>query len=169
MKKLLFGLGVAALVVACTAGEGPPSSGTYTIQFPSTAAAVATDAVQILVFDASNPATSASICDDVLQSRKRGDNLVPEFQNTPVNICEMLRGVKPVTLNYGPKAILAIGLRKANNQFNDFLIGCTVQTIGDGSFVLNVPVTLVDIATSVPDPGDCDSVGDYCSGSCKPN
>ena len=116
-----------------------------------------------------DPAAAQSFCDDTILARKRGDALKPEFQNTPVNICEMLRGVKPVTLTYGQKAVLAIGLRKANNDFVDFLIGCTVQTIGDGSFVLSVPVTLVDVSQAVPDPGDCDSVGDYCAGTCKPN
>ena len=168
MKRVVATL-VVAMLVACTAGEGPPSTGTYQIRFPSTAAAVATDAVQLLVFDVAPKDDAATLCQSLLVARKRGDDLKPVFTNSPVNICEMLHGTKSVTLSYGEKAVMAVALRRTNNSFVDFLIGCTVQTVGDGSFLLDVPVSLVDVGQSVPDPGDCNGVGEYCSGACKPN
>src|SRR4051812_15569126 len=84
---------VAGVLIACSAGEEPPSPGTYTIQFPSTAAAVATDTVQLLLFDL--PKTQAertAFCETLIQARQRKDPQKPALQNQPVNICEMLQG-----------------------------------------------------------------------------
>lgn len=155
---------VAAAVVAtsCSAGEKDPSTGSYTINFPSTAAAVATDTVQLLVFDPPKaPADRAGFCQGLIQARKRKDPQKPVTFNAPVNICEMLQGRKPITIPYGDKAVLAVAQRKAV----DFMIGCSLQTFGDGNAPLAINLSLVDLANDVTDT-KCTSVSDFCTAKC---
>ena len=153
---------LAALAVACTAGEEAPSPGTYTIEFPSTAAAVATDTVQLLVFEAPPEAERDGFCATLIRARKRRDQLRPLSSNQPVNICEMLFGRKPVTIGYGDKAILAIAQRKGE----DFMIGCNMQKVGDGDLPLPISMALFDVGSPVPDT-QCVSVGEFCAGRCQ--
>lgn len=153
---------LAASVVACTAGEEAPSPGTYTIEFPSTAAAVATDTVRLLVFEAPPEAERDGFCATLIRARKRRDQLRPLSSNQPVNICEMLFGRKPVTIGYGDKAVLAIAQRKGE----DFMIGCNIQTVGDGDLPLPITMSLFDVGTPVPDT-QCVSVGEFCAARCQ--
>lgn len=163
-RTLLAATVVLAAVVAtaCSAGEDGPSAGTYTIQFPSTAAAVATDTVQLLVFDLpKSPGERAGFCQTLIQARKRKDPQKPATQNAPVNICEMLQGRKPITIEYGEKAVLAVAQRRAV----DFMIGCTIQTFGDGNAALPIDLSLIDVGNPVPET-TCTSVTDFCTMKC---
>ena len=169
MKNAFFSLaalaGVAFFSMASTAGCGArdPSEGSYTVTFPSTAAAVATDFVQILVF-AVTDANRASVCQDTVTARLSDPTSVtPTETAPPANICEMNLGRKPITFKYGEQAVLAVAQRKdASGQLKDFLIGCTVMTIGDGNAPLPIPVHLVSINTPVPTT-TCGSVTEFCS------
>lgn len=159
---VVIALGAAAVLgSACTAPSSGPSTGTYSVSFPSTAAAVATDTVQLLVFDVPTGIDREDFCLSLVQGRKRKDVQKPVLQNAPVNICEMLGGRKPITIPYGEKAVLAVAQRKAE----DFLSGCVIQTFGDGDAPLDIDVALVDVTNSVPDT-TCASVGDFCTGKC---
>ncbi len=163
MKKRLVSLSSASIVcavlaAACSAGEASPSQGTYTVQFPSTAAAIATDYVQLFVYDVT-PDTLPYACADLIAARERQDNSVKPIVTGPqVNVCELLNGAKPITVPYGQKAVLGVGLRGAD----DFLVGCVVQTFGDGNAPLAIPLQLVDVGTAVPDT-TCQSVGQRCT------
>lgn len=153
---------LACCVVACSAASEGPSPGTYSIKFPSTAAAVATDTVQLLIFEVPKAsAERADFCQTLIQARKRKDPQKTVLQNQPVNICEMLAGKKPLTIPYGEKAVLAIAQRKAS----DFLVGCSIQTFGDGDAPLPIDLALVDVGVAVPDT-TCATVGDFCTQKC---
>jgi hypothetical protein len=167
MKRLACAAAVALVagLVACTSGEAEPSGGTYTVKFPSTAAAVATDFVVVLVFDIVDPKSRETRCQDLVAARKKGDSLRPDFpaQQPPPNICELLNGKRPLTLPYGEKALLAIAQRKnSNDQVADFMIGCTIATIGDGDAPVPIELSLVDVAQPVP-ATTCGSVGEWCA------
>ena len=152
----------ALSVVACTAASKGPSTGTYSVAFPSTAAAVATDTVQLLVFEVpAAPDQRADFCLTLIQGRKRQDPQKPILLNAPVNICEMLGGRKPFTIPYGEKAVLAVAKRK----MNDFLIGCAIETFGEGDAPLAIDLALVDVGVAVPDT-PCATVGDFCTQKC---
>jgi hypothetical protein len=153
-------------IVACSAGEASPTSGIVTMQFPSTQAAVATDFVQLFVFDV-GPDQAASICLDKIQARKRQEPLDASLTPPPWNICELLAGRRPATLPYGEKAVLAVAQRKdKNDQLQDFMIGCAVQTLGDGDAPIPVRLSLVNVGTPVPET-NCATVGDYCGSRCQ--
>jgi hypothetical protein len=149
------------VVTACTAPSKGPSAGTYGVSFPSTAAAVATDTVQLLVFDVPGGSDRQDFCLSLVQGRKRKEQQKPVLQNAPVNICEMLGGRKPITIPYGEKAVLAVAQRKAE----DFLSGCVIQTFGEGDAPLDIDLALVDVSNAVPDT-TCATVGEFCTGKC---
>jgi hypothetical protein len=153
-------------VVACSAGEESPTAGIVAMQFPSTQAAVATDFVQLFVFDIT-PEQRASICLDKIGARKRQEPLNATLSPPPWNICELLAGRRPATIPYGEKAILAVAQRKdRNDQLQDFMIGCAVQTLGDGDAPLPVRLSLINVGTPVPET-NCATVGDYCGSRCQ--
>ncbi len=160
-------LGISA-ATGCSAGEAQPSKGTYTVAFPSTAAAVATDFVQILVFDV-KPDNRKSLCEDLVTARiTQPESLTPSV-NPPApaaNICEMRAGRKPVTVPYGEHALLAVAQRKdVNGNLQDFMVGCAIMTVGEGDAPLAIPVRLISVKDSVPET-KCGSVGEYCDGKC---
>ncbi|HEY8074887.1 MAG TPA: hypothetical protein VIF62_12275 [Labilithrix sp.] len=167
MKKLLFSTLALLALVACTAGEASPSSGTYTVQFPSTAAAVATDYVQVFAYDF--PADQRNFaCADLIASRAATSNSAqPIFTGPRVNVCELLNGAKPITVPYGEHAVLAVGLRVNGSATDDFLVGCTIQTFGDGNAPLSIFLELVDLTNLKVPATTCTSIGDRCNSTCK--
>jgi hypothetical protein len=164
--------GVLALLpgvlVACSSAEPAPSRGTYTVQFPSTAAAVATDFVQVLVFDVPDPNARAGLCEELITARLTAPgSLEPSVSPPPTNICAMRAAQRPITIPYGERALLAIAQRRdANEQPQDFMIGCAIMRIGDGDAPLPIPVRLVSVNVPVP-PTACASVGEFCERSCQ--
>ena len=168
MKEACVAVLFGASLVACTSGEAEPSRGTYTVQFPSTAAAVATDFVQILVFDVGD-GDRGGLCQSLITSRITDPaQLVPSVPaGTAANICEMRAGRKPVNVPYGERALLAIAQRKdAEDQLKDFMIGCAIMTIGEGDAPLPIPVRLISVNQPVP-ATTCGSVGEYCDAKCN--
>lgn len=171
MKRLVARLSLLTVlafagVVACSGGEASPTGGVVTVQFPSTQAAVATDFVQLFVFDIT-PEQRPSVCLDKVTARKREEKLNESLAPPPWNICELLAGRRPATIPYGEKAILAVAQRKdRNNELQDFMIGCSVQTLGDGDAPIPVRLALIDVRTPVPDT-NCATVGDYCGSRCQ--
>src|SRR5438132_11397075 len=115
MRRPLCGafLATAAVVVACSSKttttyvEAGPTSGTYTITFPPTAAAVATDTVQVLVFDA-GAADAGNLCFELITKRKSNQQLpMPLVTNTPTTPCDLeLNDAGAVTVPFGNVAVL---------------------------------------------------------------
>jgi hypothetical protein len=50
----------------------------------------------------------------------------------------------------------------AQRRGSDFMIGCTLQTLGDGDALTPIALTLIDVGNPVPET-TCSSVGDFCS------
>lgn len=157
---MVFGL----LVVSACSSESPPSKGNIGVVFPSTAAAVATDYLQFFIFDPPASADRATVCQDLIQARKKGDYPSPAAQSPLIHVCEALEGVVPVTVPYGEHAVLVIGLRNSK----DFLVGCTLQTYGEGDAVLPIALSLIDASSSLPSK-TCPTLSAFCSETCKPN
>jgi hypothetical protein len=158
IKGALAFASVGLLLVACSAGADDPSNGTYTVAFPSTAAAVATDTVQLFFFDVPDGEARNDFCQSLIQARKRQEPQSAALTGPIVNICELLGGRKPITVPYGEKAVLAVGRRLQS----DFLSGCAIETFGDGDTALDIDLALVDVSAAVPST-DCNSVGDFCA------
>lgn len=155
-----------ALLAGCTAGPDDPSKGSYTLAFPSTAAAVATDSVQILVFAVPSPADRTHLCQDLLRARRSREPLQPVVESPAHGTCAILSGNEATAVNipYGEHALMAVGVRNGA----DFLLGCSIQTIGDGDAPLPIVLSLADPTVGVPDTV-CTSVGQFCAKQCPAN
>src|SRR5690349_12136315 len=93
MGKMRWVTACAAIgVVACASAEektSPPSEARYSISFPSTAAAVATESVQLLVFDGTAPDLD---CPAIEAKRRTGQALPAHLADTGlVTPCDMLK------------------------------------------------------------------------------
>lgn len=167
MRSSRRALLLTALAVIGACAEPEPTKGTYTVQFPSTEAAVATDYVQLFVFDVEGD--PAKYCDQLIATRiKTPGSLAPKIPPEPsANICEMLAGIKPVTIPYGEYALLAVGQRRnADGRAEDFMIGCAIMTIGAGDAPKSIQMR--PVVENVPLPATtCASVGDFCSRKCQ--
>jgi len=162
---------LAAMLVGCGGEDEPDTTeGTYTLEFPSAGAAVATDYVQLLVFGVKKPADRTELCPSLI-ARRASDpaSLVPDV-NPPepaLNICEMRVGRKPVTVPYGEHAILAVGQRRAaGDRREDFVVGCSVMTIGRGNAPKPIAVALVKPEQPLP-PTACTTLVDFCERRCQ--
>lgn len=161
-RRVLAACALGVVFLACQ-GEPEPAKGTYTLRFPSTETAVATDTVQLLLFDApKEPDARATVCADLIASRKRRDTLDARITEAPVNICDLLAGNRPLTIPFGELVVLAIAQREGQ----DFLYGCNIQTIGDGDAPLPIALSLADVGRATP-ATDCTSVDAFCRGACQ--
>jgi hypothetical protein len=155
-------LAVALLACGCGTEKGPPSQGSFTLAFPSTAAAVTTDSVQILVFEVPDGGV-AGICPSLLERRRSKQQLPPRlFELPPTSPCDLLGGKARLDLAYGVRAILAVGLRAGE----DYLIGCAVEPVGDGD--APVPITLTTFSSTVTvAPTECQQLSQKCQRQCQ--
>jgi len=159
----LFALS-SVLVAACASKQSAdPSTGTYTVAFPSTAAAVATDTVKVIAFDVAD-AGSALICADLVLARRSNQALpTPVAESKEISPCDLASGKGQLTLTYGPRAVLAV----AQKSGVDYLIGCAVENVGEGSEQVPVQLALASATVVVP-PTTCTTLSDHCGNHCPP-
>jgi hypothetical protein len=153
------------LLAGCTSGSGAasPSGGTYTITFPSTAAAIATDTVQVLVFDAGRDAADlGNLCPSLVQMRRSNQELPPRLlEAPPATPCDLLSGAGTVTIPYGYRALLVVAERGGQ----DFLIGCAIENATEGGELSPIDLTLIDDQTTVK-PTTCAQLSSFCAHKC---
>ena len=175
VRSFAFVALAAASIVACGSGTtttnivtelveaGPRASG-YTLTFPSTAAAVATESVRVLAFDATDP---GSTCSALIQKQKSTIDLpTPLATSTPLSPCDLEKDTSgdaggALTIPYGNVAVLAIASRGGK----DFLLGCTTQTVDGASPPVVVSLSLANSSVSVP-LTTCTDLGTHCQGKC---
>jgi hypothetical protein len=158
MKRLAAAL-ILALGCSSSSSSGP-TTGTYTLAFPSIAAAVAAEQVQVLVFDAAD--AGLTTCTDLVIARRSKQALPPTIaESTLVTPCDMAAGRGQVSVSYGPRAVLAVAERGGA----DYLIGCAVQQVGAGNAQVPVQLALATTTVAVP-PTTCASLTDHCANRC---
>lgn len=151
-----------APVLAC-AGKADPSVVSYTLKFPSVEAAIASEQVQVLVFDAEvDPVLRAADCSEKIARRLRRDPISPIQASEPVSMCEMFLRKPRFEVPFGEKVVFAITQKRGQ----DFLLGCAVQTFGDGDAPVPITLSLADISNPVP-ATECATVSDFCASRCK--
>jgi hypothetical protein len=162
--SLLCGAVATASLAACSPGTADQKSGPLAITFPSTSAAIATDTVEVRVFDGS---VSTNDCLTLIQTEQKSQPLPkPLFDTGKTETCSYFQNqVKPFDMGYGSRAFLVVGQRAATTgaTATDFLIGCTVAGIGDVSNNVNVELAVFDATTQVPASTKCSSLTDKCN------
>ncbi len=163
LARTSFALACALSPVLACAGKAEPSVVSYTLKFPSVEAAIASEQVQVLVFDApTDPAVRAADCSEKIARRLRRDPIEPLQASEPVSMCEMFLRRPRFEVPYGEKVVFAITQKRGQ----DFLLGCAVQTLGDGDAPVPIVLSLADIANPVP-ATECTTVSDFCASRCK--
>ena len=156
------GLVVGGVLAACSAASDPAQD-QYTLDFPSTASAVATETVQVLVFDPSPTVAKAQLCATLLQKRKSNQSMGKAVvESTPVSPCDLSRRGS-VTVPFGEHAIVAIA-RKENK---DYMLGCTFQTVAAGDPPATVYLTPVSSQVLTP-ATKCPALSNFCGRNCPP-
>jgi hypothetical protein len=149
-----------AMMAACSSKTAPPSEGSITVAFPSTAAAVATTDVQLYVFDPGD--AGPTICPQLLQLERSQQTLPTTIMTTPaISPCDLASGIGTFTIPYGTYAVLAI----AQQAGSDFLIGCAIESVEKNSDAVPIDLALVSDTVSVP-ASTCTALSMYCSGDC---
>jgi hypothetical protein len=161
VKRLFSILAVIAGAAACGSEKSPPSEGLYTITFPSTAAAVSTDLVQVYVFDIPDGG-AATLCPNLIGLRRTNQPLPPRLvEIPPTTPCDLAAGRQQLTIPYGVRAILAVGQRGGQ----DYLIGCALESVGDGNAPVEVVLTTFSSAIAIP-PTSCRELSQKCQRKC---
>lgn len=162
MKKFVTLSFVAVGVVLCAAcgGTADEQKGTLTISFPSTAAAVASDTLELHVIDGS----SSDACLNAVQTLRKNQPVSGSLYDIPAtDTCKFLSTeVKPAEISYGARAFVVIAQKSGAN----FLIGCTRTGIGDvGGQAVNVDLTPISTTTDVPQSTKCTTLSQKCGGT----
>lgn len=163
MGRTLFVTVFAASLLACSSTkyvDADAAPGSYNVLFPSTAAAVATDTVQIWVFGGD---AGTATCLSLVQKRQSHQALPPALiTSDPTPPCDLAAGKGGVTIPFGKVSVLAVGTRKGN----DFLVGCTEQQLDSAAASVDVYVSLASNTQSVPTT-TCTALSTFCSGGCN--
>jgi hypothetical protein len=161
-----FAVAVALVTcgVACSPGTDAEKSGSVGITFPSSNAAIATDTIELRVYDST---IQGNDCLTLVESEQKTQPLPkPIYDSGKINTCTYLAngGVKPFDMGYGSRSFLVVGQRApTGQQAADFMIGCSVAGIGDVSNSVNVDLSVFDPTSQVPDSTKCASLSDRCT------
>lgn len=173
---VFFLVGIAACGEEVVKVPSPPTNARYQVSFASTRVAVAADAIQVSVFDATNGAPSGTDCLTLITKQKSKADLPKAplllAQTDVVPICDILstetatggasKGALP-TITYGKRTFLAVVKRGTT----DFFLGCAEAEIGTADVLVDIQVTQVDETVQVP-ATTCATLGDKCRNTgCK--
>jgi hypothetical protein len=153
---------VAALVaVGCSAKDAAVAPTTVTLTFPSLAAAVASDTVQIQVFDEDGVTDLSGACEDLVAEVGSSQSLPANLVDSSTTACDLAGGNVPFTVGVGSRAFLVT----ASSGGTVILIGCSAEKVEGGQLL--VPVDLVPLTDAVVLPATtCTTLSAHCSGGC---
>jgi hypothetical protein len=163
--KSLVALGAAlvtaVVAVGCSAKDAAIAPTSVTLTFPSVAAAVASDAVQIQVFDETGASDLSGACEDLVAQVGSNQSLPGALVDNNTTACDLASGNAPFTVGVGARAFLVT----ASSNGTTILIGCSVENVAGGQLL--VPVDLVPLSDSVVLPAtSCTTLSDHCNGGC---
>ncbi len=161
----------SCLVSCGSAGNVAP--GTFSVEFPSTAVAIAavkqTQGVQVLAFSTAAlgdaMAEEAGACQGLIEEALTNNlTAVPDAMSAVVTPCDLLAGKGSVAVAYGNYAFLAVA-RDASGA--SYLVGCAEQTMSSSNTMVTIPLSLASDTDTVPTT-TCTSLSQACpsGGSC---
>jgi len=134
---------------------------TFSVIFPSIAAAVGTETLETSVFVVSRD----DACEDIIERRRTNQALpTPLLSTGPIRTCDVFNGrAAALEVGLGNRAFLVVGRLRGE----ELVMGCEVAYVDDRAAAPVVRLTLFDRTREVPDAGTCGSLGDRCAGSCN--
>jgi hypothetical protein len=152
-----------ALSLAACANDDDPPQLSYALDFPSEAAAIASQSVTVYVF----PAAPGSDCLSLIDARTFGKELPAGAQTATAQVCALQSGAQRPELEVEADevTILAVAQRsQGGGPPQDFLIGCAKQRADDRA-PLPVSLTFINYEQSVP-ATSCPTLSSWCAGQC---
>ena len=144
--------------------DSPPVQVSYSVGFPSVAAAVDASGVRIRAFSVKSGA-GTSACHDLVQKRKSDQDLgKPVAETELVTPCDLLQNPTKgqLAVPFGDYAILAVGFRGSD----PLLIGCATTTVGEnGGKKASIAMTLFSNEVSIKQ-SSCVDLSSHCKGGC---
>jgi hypothetical protein len=161
--RWLFAIGMLAFSAGCSSKDAALAPTSVTLTFPSTEAAVASDSVQIQVFDetAADPSNLSAACEDLVAQARSSQALPAPLVDVSTSACALQSGDDPVTVGVGVRAFLVT----ATSNGTALLIGCTVESVEGGSLLVPIDLVPLSDAVVVP-PTTCTALSQHCSGGC---
>jgi hypothetical protein len=157
------------LVGACGGGANSVP-GTFTVDFPTAAAAIAvmtkTPGVQVSVYatDAlgAEAGATSGLCETLVEeSLANGTVMAPAVATSAVvTACELMAGKGSLAMPYGSYAFLAVA---QSSQGQDLLVGCAEQTISSTNTNVLIPMTLASSTMALP-TSKCTMLSQACGG-----
>ncbi|HEU4538088.1 MAG TPA: hypothetical protein VFS00_28400 [Polyangiaceae bacterium] len=151
---------LAAAPLACNDDDEAPEL-SYALDFPSEAAAIATESVTVYLFP-----SGTTDCLALIDARTYGKDMPAGAQSATASVCELRAGVRraEVTSDAEEVTLLAVAQRVDGGSLRDYLIGCTKQRASEPE-PLSVSLTFIDYQQSVP-PTTCPTLSSRCDGLC---
>jgi len=155
-KSLVCAAAAGLALSAC--GSGTPVGGSFAVDFPTLADAVASDTVQIFAYP-----YPMSTCEAVVESFRTNSAPPANFtaETQPTSPCSLGGAANTLSVPFGEYAFLAVTV----NGGKSFLVGCAAQTISDTNSVVDIPLTLASESVSVPTTS-CTTFSAFCAKSC---
>lgn len=153
----------ATLVLACGGDDSPKAPVTYDLRFPSVDVAVASQTVEVFVFDPL--AKENRICEELLVKRRSRQDLgIAIGRMPPTPICDVLAGNAPsVEVGFGTWAFLTV----VQSSSTDYLLGCTLANVGPGTAKPVVSLSYAAATAPQAPATTCLDLGQKCKGSCQ--
>jgi hypothetical protein len=158
---------LAAGTPACGSG-GDTAPGTFKVDFPTTAAAIAvaklTPGVQVFVYptsvEGSGSGAMTGACQTLVEQSRTGNLTATAIaSSTILSPCDLLNGKGSLPVGYGSYAFLAVA---QSSPGQDFLVGCAEQTLSSANTVVTIPMTLASSSMAVP-ATTCTTVAQTCT------
>jgi hypothetical protein len=148
-----------AFAGACACGSGSPVGGSFTVDFPTVADAVATGTVEVFVY----PYSASNGCQTLVEARRTTSMSPMGFttETQPTSPCTLSQGSGSLSLPFGQYSFLAV----AQSNGTDLLLGCAAQTISDTNSEVTIPLTLASETASVGTTS-CMTLASFCSKQC---
>jgi hypothetical protein len=130
----------AAAAPGCSSTAADPVALSYTVEFPSKSAAVATDAVQVYAF------SGALDCISLIKGYGPPPTwpTPPTVQTSSVSPCALDSAA--MSLPFGEYTFVAVASRAGS----ELLIGCAVQALDGKSQILKIPLSLFALDRVIP-------------------
>ncbi|MFO0665053.1 MAG: hypothetical protein U0174_13955 [Polyangiaceae bacterium] len=150
-------------VTACGGDDQPAAPTTFDLRFASVDVAVATESIEVLVFDPL--ARETRICEQLLVKRRSRQDLGrPIARLPPTPLCDVLgENLQPIEIGYGTWAFLAIAQRGGT----DYLLGCALANVGPGTEKPVITFSFANSTTAQPPATACLDVSQKCKKACE--
>ncbi len=161
---------ISVLATAACGSGGDTATGTFTVDFPSTEAAIAvvkgTPGVQVFAYSTtvlgSGSGAAANSC-EMLVEQSRINTLMGATAvatSALLSPCDLMSGKGSLAIAYGSYAFLAVA---QSSPGTDLLVGCAEQTISSSNTVVVIPMTIASSTNAIP-PTTCTSLSQACPG-----